>query len=164
MTPESPISAIAHVIQLAIAPVFLISGVATLLSVLANRLGRIVDRARVLDSQLDLSDEARRALALEEFTGLSTRARLANIAITFCTLCAMLTCVTIATLFIGTFTTINLSRVITGLFIAAMFSLFLALVSFLGEVIIATRALRISSGPPAAGKNPAKPPRHFVVE
>jgi hypothetical protein len=164
MTPESPISAIAHVIQLAIAPVFLISGVATLLSVLANRLGRIVDRARVLDSQLDLPDEARRALALEEFTGLSMRARLANIAITFCTLCAMLTCVTIATLFIGTFTTINLSRVITGLFIAAMFSLFLALVSFLGEVIIATRALRISSGPPAVGKNPAKPPRHLVVE
>jgi len=53
MTPETRISAIAHVIQLAIAPVFLISGVATLLSVLANRLGRIVDRARVLEAKLD---------------------------------------------------------------------------------------------------------------
>src|SRR6267154_168567 len=66
MPPETQISAIAHVIQLAIAPVFLISGVATLLSVLANRLGRIVDRARVLETKLELSDEAKRAPMLEE--------------------------------------------------------------------------------------------------
>ena len=158
MPPETRISAIAHVIQLAIAPVFLISGVATLLSVLTNRLGRIVDRARVLEAKLDFPDETQKAQALEELLRLSTRARLVNLAITFGTICALLTCVTIAALFTGTFVEINLSRVITVLFIAAMFSLFLALMTFLREVITATRGLRIVSNPLRRGKNLPKIP------
>ncbi|SPE60354.1 conserved membrane hypothetical protein [Verrucomicrobia bacterium] len=155
MPPETRISAIAHVIQLAIAPVFLISGVATLLSVLANRLGRIVDRARVLEAKIELPDEAKRAHMLEELLRLSRRARLVNLAITLGTICALLTCVTIATLFTGTFLAINLSDVITVLFIAAMLSLFLALMAFLREVLIATRGLRISS-PRPGGEGTAK--------
>jgi len=146
--PDTPISAIAHVIQLAIAPVFLISGMATLLSVLANRLGRIVDRARVLEAQLDTLDEAKQPRAWEELMRLSTRARLVNFAITFATVCAVLTCVTIQTLFLGTFLRINLSKLITVLFIAAMVSLLLGLIAFLREVITATRTLRIASGKP----------------
>ena len=164
MPPETQISAIAHVIQLAIAPVFLISGVATLLSVLANRLGRIVDRARVLEAKLELPDEAKRAPMLEELSRLSRRARLVNLAITFCTICALLICVTIATLFTGTFLPVKLSKVITALFIAAMFSLVLALMAFLREVIMATRALRISSSPPARGEGPAKASLPLVQE
>src|SRR5882672_11308010 len=156
MPPETQISEIAHVIQLSIAPVFLISGVATLLSVLANRLGRIVDRARVLEAQLELPDQAKRAPMLEELSRLSRRARLVNLAITFGTICALLICVTIATLFTGTFLPVKLSRVITGLFIAAMFSLVLALLAFPSEVIIAARGLRIPSIPPARGEGPAK--------
>src|SRR4051812_6468384 len=135
MPPESRISAIAHVIQLAIAPVFLISGVATLLSVLANRLGRIVDRARVLTAKIDTSDGTKTAEARGELVRLSMRARLINIAITFGTICALLICITIVTLFTGTFVPVNLSRPITVLFIAAMLSLFLALLAFLREVI-----------------------------
>jgi len=135
---ETPISAIAHVIQLAIASVFLISGVATLLSVLANRLGRIVDRARVLEAKLDLPDQTKKELPLEELVRISKRARLVNLAITFGTICALLTAVTIVTLFAGTFVPVNLSRPITVLFIAAMVSLFLAPMTFLREVIGAT--------------------------
>ena len=164
MPPETQISAIAHVIQLAIAPVFLISGVATLLSVLANRLGRIVDRARVLEAKLGLPDEAQRAPMLEELSRLSRRARFVNLAIAFCTICALLICVTIATLFTGTFLPVKLSKVITALFIAAMFSLVLALMAFLREVIMATRALRISSSPPARGEAPAKASLPLVQE
>jgi hypothetical protein len=155
MPPEAPITAIAHVIQLAIAPVFLISGVATLLSVLTNRLGRIVDRARVVEAKLDFRDENQRAEASEELRRLSRRARLVYFAITFCTISALLICVTIASLFTGTFLPVNLSKLITVLFIAAMLSLFLALIIFLREVITATRALRISSCP-HAGKSSAK--------
>jgi hypothetical protein len=151
MSPESPISAIAHVIQLAIAPVFLISGMATLLGVLANRLGRIVDRARVLEAQLENLDDEKKQRAFEELTRLSVRARMINFAITFGTVCALLTCVTIATLFLGTFLPINLSNLITVLFIAATVSLFLALIAFLREVITATRALRIESSPQPRG-------------
>ena len=164
MPPETPIAAIAHVIQLAIAPVFLISGVATLLSVLTNRLGRIVDRARVLEAKLDFRDEAQSAKASEELIRLSTRARLVNFAISFCTISALLTCIMIATLFTGTFLPINLSKLITVLFIAAMFSLFLALASFLREVITATRALRISSIPLGPDKGSPNPRRPLVEE
>ena len=164
MPPETPISAIAHVIQLAIAPVFLISGVATLLSVLANRLGRIVDRARMLETKLEVPDQAARARVSEELMRLSRRARLVNVAITFGTICALLTCVTIAMLFTGTFLPINLAKVITVLFIAAMFSLFLALMAFLREVIIATRALRISSIPRPRGEPPAQSSPPLVQE
>ncbi len=164
MPPETPIAAIAHVIQLAIAPVFLISGVATLLSVLTNRLGRIVDRARVLEAKLDFRDEAQSAKASEELIRLSTRARLVNFAISFCTISALLACITIATLFTGTFLPVNLSKLITVLFIAAMFSLFLALVSFLREVITATRTLRISSIPRASEKGSPNPKQPLVEE
>ncbi len=164
MPPETQISAIAHVIQLAIAPVFLISGVATLLSVLANRLGRIVDRARLLEAKLELPDEAKRAPMLEELSRLSRRARLVNLAITFCTICALLICVTIATLFTGTFLPVKLSKVITGQFIAAMFSLVLALMAFLREVIMASRALRISANPSARSEGSAKASLPLVQE
>jgi hypothetical protein len=164
MPPESRISAIAHVIQLAIAPVFLISGVATLLSVLTNRLGRIVDRARVLEANLDLPDQTKRAQALEDLIHLSTRARLMNLAITFGTICALLTCVTIAALFTGTFVSINLSRLITVLFIAAMLSLFLALLVFLREVLTATRSLRIASKAHRRAKTPGRPSLPSVEE
>jgi hypothetical protein len=156
MTPEAPITAIAHVIQLAIAPVFLISGVATLLSVLTNRLGRIVDRARVVESKFDLTDETQKLEAAEELIRLAKRARLVNFAISFCTISALLICITIAALFTGTFLPVNLSKLITVLFIAAMLSLFLALIIFLQEVITATRALRISSSQHTCAKS--RPP------
>jgi hypothetical protein len=163
MLTETPISAIAHVIQLAIAPVFLISGVATLLSVLVNRLGRIVDRARVIEAKLE-SDESRRVQMLEELMRLSKRARLVNLAITFGTICALLTCITIATLFTGTFLPVRVSKLITVLFIAAMFSLFLALLAFLREVIMATRGLRISWSPPPRGGGSVKASPPLVQE
>jgi len=162
--PETPISAIAHVIQLAIAPVFLISGMATLLSVLTNRLGRIVDRARVLEAQLDTLHEAKQPRAWEELMRLSTRARLVNFAITFATVCALLTCITIQTLFLGTFLRINLSKLITVLFIAAMVSLLLGLIAFLREVITATRTLRIASSPHSRGKPLSKQSLPLVEE
>lgn len=158
MPSESPVAAIAHVIQLAIAPVFLISGVATLLSVLTNRLGRIVDRARVVEAKLDFRDEAQQARALDELSRLSKRARLVNFSITFSTVSALLICISIVTLFTGTFLPISVAKLISVLFVAAMFSLFLALLLFLSEVITATRGLRISSARRLDKGSPQPPP------
>jgi hypothetical protein len=57
---ESQVTAIAHVIQLAVAPVFLLTGVGAVLAVLTQRLARIIDRARVLEERLPVvSEEAR---------------------------------------------------------------------------------------------------------
>jgi hypothetical protein len=95
---------------------------------------------------------------------LSTRARLVNFAISLCTICALLTCIVIATLFTGTFLPVNLSKLITVIFIAAMFSLFLGLMSFLREIITATRGLRISSEARSSGKGSPKPHLPLVQE
>jgi len=49
---DSGITAVAHAIQLSVAPVFLLSGIGAMLAVMTNRLSRIIDRARVLEAQL----------------------------------------------------------------------------------------------------------------
>jgi Protein of unknown function (DUF2721) len=137
MQINSPISDIARVIQLSIAPVFLITGIAGLLSVLSGRLGRTIDRSRVLhalpgDDDID-----------DELSVLSRRAKLIYRAITLGTTSALLVCLVIVSLFISAFVRFAIGPVIAVLFVAAIIALIAALVLFLREVFLATRALRI---------------------
>lgn len=128
------ISTIARVIQLAVAPVFLLTGVGAILSVLTNRLGRIVDRFRVLERSVPgMVDDAAREMA-----ALVRRERLIYWAIGLCTLSALLVCVVIATLFVGSMLEAQMSSIIALLFILSMFSLIAGLLSFLREIQIAT--------------------------
>ena len=143
MQIESQVVAIGHVIQLAVAPVFLLTGVSGLLGVLTNRLARIIDRARTLEDRLPGNPEAAQARMHEELHFLSERARRINSAVTLCTVCALLICAVIVALFVGAFLSTDLSILIGLLFTTSMLSLFLGLVSFLREVYIATRNLRI---------------------
>jgi hypothetical protein len=140
------VSLIVHAIQLAIAPVFLLTGLGALLSVMATRLGRVIDRARRVEADWKTFDEAERAAATLELGTLETRAHLASWAINFCTSAALLVCGVIATLFIDVFVGTNLKWLVGALFIAAMVALIGGLVSFLREVYLATHTLRI--GPP----------------
>src|SRR6266581_7428855 len=94
---------IAHAIQLAIAPVFLLTGIAGLLGVMANRLARIIDRARYYEQTWEQMDEGARTAARGELANLERRRRLASWAINFCTSAALLVCIVIATLFIEAF-------------------------------------------------------------
>jgi MFS family permease len=137
MQINSPISDIARVIQLSIAPVFLITGIAGLLNVLSGRLGRTIDRSRVLHALPD-NDEVD-----EQLSVLSRRAKLIYRAITLGTTSALLICLVIVSLFISAFVTFPIGRVIAVLFVAAIIALIAALVLFLREVFLATRALRI---------------------
>ena len=141
MPPESGLTEIAHVIQLAVAPVFLLTGVAGILSVLTNRLARIIDRARVLEGiPGDLTSHAAAELVL-----LGRRSRAVNLAIALATLCALLVCAVIAALFLGAFLELDLSLAIGWVFIAAMVSLIIGLLAFLREVHLANLGLRIAS-------------------
>jgi hypothetical protein len=146
MQLPSSVMEIARAIQLAVAPVFLLSGVALTLSVLINRLTRIVDRARVLEERLRSVGEAEQPRLRNHLTTLSRRAHLVNRAITLSTVCALLVCVVIASLFLGAFLALDLSRVIALLFVAAMLAFIGALISFLREVFLATASLRIGPG------------------
>jgi len=145
--PASPIADIARVIQLSVAPVFLISGIAALLGVLSGRLARLVDRARILEASIAAEDEEASAPVREELNVLSRRSKLIYRAITFGTTSALLICFVIASLFISALAAYPISKIVGGLFIAAMLALIATLLFFLREVFLATRALRIGRNP-----------------
>jgi hypothetical protein len=132
-----------HVIQLAVAPVFLLAGISGMLSVLSIRLGRIIDRSRRLDDLLAKADKPDRAAIHREHASLSQRARLVNWAITLCTTCALLICTVIVVMFIGAYLSLNLANLIAWLFIISMALLISALFIFLREIYLATSSLRI---------------------
>jgi hypothetical protein len=134
----SDISGVAHVIQLAVAPVFLLTGVGAILSVLVNRLGRVVDRFRSLERSLHELREGELDPARSEMAVLARRARMIHWAIGLCTGCALLICVVIATLFVGSITGEEMPSAIATLFIAAMLSLVAGLLCFLREITLAT--------------------------
>lgn len=140
--------AIVHIIQLAIAPVFLITGVASILAVLSNRLGRIIDRGRVLELELESADARHIARLHDELAILMGRAKLIYRALALGTFCALLVCLIIATVFASTLLDINITIIIALLFIAAMLALIGALMIFLREVFLATRSLRIGPHAP----------------
>jgi hypothetical protein len=132
--------AIAHAIQLAIAPVFLLTGIAGLLGVMANRLARVIDRGRALEAAWRDLDEPARALARAELALLEQRRKLASWSINFCTAAALLVCLVIAVLFFDEFFAANLRWVEGVLFVLAMVGVIGGLTSFLREVYLATHS------------------------
>ena len=139
----SEVSEIAHVIQLAVAPVFLLTGIGAILAVMTNRLGRVIDRARLLEGRLDNADEKRTRSMRRELYTLARRARLVSHAITLCTTTALLICTVIAVLFSSAFLPFDVTLPVAFLFIAAMLSFFLGLLNFLREIFLATASMKI---------------------
>lgn|SRR5512135_1991409 len=139
---DTGITGVAHVIQLAVAPVFLLSAIGAMLAVMTNRLSRVIDRARLLEARLPAPPAEADAIHAQLAT-LSRRAKLANRSITLCTVTALLVCAVIAILFLSAFLRFDASLPVAGLFIAAMLAFFLGLLSFLREIYVATVTLRI---------------------
>jgi shikimate kinase len=140
---ETAVVGVGHVIQLSVAPVFLLSAIAGMLAVMTNRLGRVIDRAREVEARLPASSEAELAPLHADLRTLSRRAKYINLAITLCTVTALLVCAVVATLFIAAFLGFDARRTVAGLFVGAMTAFFAGLLCFLREVFIATRGLRI---------------------
>jgi hypothetical protein len=138
---------IAHVIQLSVAPVFLLSGVAALLGVMTGRLSRVIERARGLEEGWKGLDEAATREGLRDLAVLRRRAHLASWAINACAAAGLLVCLVIAGLFIDAFLDTHLRWAVGSFFFLAMLALISGLGFFLKEVYLATHTLRI--GPPA---------------
>jgi hypothetical protein len=139
--PLHGIAGLAAVIQLAVAPVFLLAGVGATLNVLATRIGRIIDRARAMEEQLEAASDAAAAELHARLDVLSRRAALISRAIGLCVLCGLLVSLVVAGLFVGAALRIDLSIPISIAFVVALLSLAAAMVCFLREVFIATAAL-----------------------
>lgn len=129
-----------HIIQLAVAPVFLLTGVGTNLTVLTNRLARIIDRSRVLEDRLR-AEAHERPEYLAEIDILYRRSYLINRAITLSTACALLVCLVIAALFVGSALKVQFNGLIAALFIVAMLSLIGSFVYLLREIFVATQTM-----------------------
>jgi hypothetical protein len=135
---------IAHLIQIALTPIFLISAIGVTLNVLTNRLARIVDRARAMEDVLLRPDHQHSGRDLHAALGvLERRARYINAAITLITLSALFIALVVVMLFVNAFLRWDLSVFIACMFILSMLSLAAALSAFLIEVRIATNTLRI---------------------
>ena len=137
MQAAASVTTVAHVIQLAVAPVFLLTGVGAILAVLINRLARVLERMQPAAG----NDE--RSILDAEMAILSRRARLIHWAISLCTVCALFICIVIATLFTGSVLGADLSGTVAALFIAAMLALISGLLCFLREISLATGGIHV---------------------
>lgn len=141
MHPETVID-VTRLIQLAVAPVFLLTAVGTIIGVLSIRLGRAVDRSRTLEERLrQLQPEGQRAVRAE-LAVLDRRVRLVYGSMVLAVLCALFVGLLIAVAFVDAFIEIDLSKFIGLLFIAAMLAFILALMVFLREIFLAVSGAR----------------------
>ena len=140
---DNTVEALASVIQLAIGPVFLLAGIAGFLNVMSGRLGRIIDRARQVESMLRaLKDSDARKKANIELQVLWRRSDIINKAIGFCVASALFVCAVVVSVFIGDFWHFPIADFVVGLFVAALVFLIIALILFLKEVQLATKVLK----------------------
>ena len=135
-----------HVIQVSVAPVFLLSGIGVMLTVFTNRLARIIDRARVLEDRVHTAGDANKVDIYEELGRLSQRSRWNEAAIALTTTTGLLISLVIVALFVDEIFAVDLTRLIALLFICAMLSFVTAFVSFLREVVLATTRIRTGPG------------------
>lgn len=132
------ISTVASAIQLSVAPAFLLTGIGAILSVMANRLARVVDRFRVLRYM----KEGRQPREIEEMKMLLRRSRWVHWAISLSTVSALFVCIVIAALFTGTEMQVFPSRFVALLFIVAMLTLIAGLLCFLREIHLSTNTIQ----------------------
>ncbi len=144
--PSTPLHELIPVLQVAIGPVILISGVGLLLLTLTNRFARAVDRSRQLGRELrEAADPDRQRLA-EQVDILYRRARLIRLSITLAAISVLLASVLIIALFISALLNLQVGLVITLLFIFGMVSLILSLGAFLKDIHLSLVALNLELG------------------
>ena len=134
---------VTHGIQLAVAPVFLLTAVAGMIGTVAGRLARIIDRARILEERIEAAPLEKPMLAAyAELARLRMRGGLVNISIALLTFCAIFIGLTIVMLFLGETTEMQILRFATISFLTSVVCFLLALLCFLSETLLATRMLQ----------------------
>lgn len=139
-------STLSDSIQLAVAPVFLLTAVAGMIGALTQRLARVIDRARVIHKEMEdtsLSSSAR-VTYQDELRSIAKRGRFINVSMIFLVLCALMIGLTILELFFAETTggKLILSSFVLYTFVAGIGSFILALISLLVEVLIASYSIR----------------------
>ncbi|HJR83689.1 MAG TPA: DUF2721 domain-containing protein [Sphingomicrobium sp.] len=145
MFPTSPtsVTTVAQIIQLAVAPVFLLAGIGAFLNVCTGRLSRIVDRSRDIEPLLLASRGTEHDRWLGELRILDRRMALVSSAIFLSVLAAVLICTVVVLLFAASLLNAHFGTAISLLFIAAMVAIGAGFAVFLQETRVGSRAVRI---------------------
>jgi len=143
------LATVTHGIQLAVAPVFLLTAVSGMIGAVAGRLARIIDRARFLENRLETGDveEARASRMYGELQQLRRRGWLVNGCLALLTFCAILIGSTIILLFLGETSELPIFKIATVCFLAGVVCFLSALVCFLAETLLATHLLKFAQLP-----------------
>lgn len=139
----SEVPAIAQTIQLSLSPIFMLAGIGALLNVLAGRLSRVVDRSRALEALHPRSTGPEHDRHVWELRLLDRRMTIINLALFLAVTSAVLTCLVVALLFIGSLTRLHMGPTVAVTFILAMLALIVALASFMIEVRLSLRAIHV---------------------
>ena len=137
------VSAIAQTIQLSLSPIFMLAGIGAILNVLAGRLARVVDRTRILSALHPGLDGAERERNRWELRLLDRRITIVNFAMLLSVLSAVLTCLVVALLFVGSLTDLHIGPTVAAAFILAMAMLIVSLGSLVVEVRLSLRAIHV---------------------
>jgi hypothetical protein len=147
MAVTSHFADVAHVIQVAVAPVFLLSGIGGMIAVFIARVARIVDRSRTLDERMDLIIENDKTRIRLELATLSRRSRLIDRAVALASSAGIFVCLVIITLFVDYLFGLDASVPVAVFFLLAMLCFIAAFGNFLREVLVATAPLRHEAPP-----------------
>lgn len=134
------------VIQLAITPVILVSGMGALMLTLTNRMGRIVDRTRILAGQVRQAKGEERRHLESQLEIMWQRAQLIRRAVTFNGLSMLVSCLLIVAIFAGSVLQRDLGALLLGLFAGSILLVIAALVAFLRDIFVSLHALRLEVG------------------
>lgn len=145
LAPDFSVSTVAEVVRLALAPVFLLSGIGAFLNVCVTRLSRIVDRSREIEPLLLASRGGEHDRWLGEMAVLDRRMNLVSWATGLSVLSGVLTCLVVALLFAATLSRLHFGTAIALLFIAAMMTIAAGFAVFLLETRVGARAVRVRS-------------------
>jgi hypothetical protein len=144
-SPDLSVSTVAEIVRLALAPVFLLSGIGAFLNVLASRLSRIVDRSREIEPRLLASRGAEHDRWVNDLKIVDRRMSLISWATGLSVMSAILTCLVVVLLFAANLVRTRLGTEIAWLFIASMVAIGCGFAVFLVEATIAARAVRVRS-------------------
>jgi hypothetical protein len=141
-TNGSALDDIAHIIQMALTPVFLLSGIATLLNVFSTWLSRVGDRVEVAAKALEDADEDERKILSAQLKGLHRRSIALDAAVILAAVGGAATCAAVLVLFLGALREKAIASALFGLFGLAVVCALCAIAAFTVEMLLAGTGIR----------------------
>jgi hypothetical protein len=135
-------TSVLHAIQLAVAPIFMLAAVASMIGTVATRLARIIDRARELEERLESATAKNPEAIYWEIGRLKLRGRICNWSVGLLAVCGVLIGATVMVLFVGETYLPRTERVVPWTFLGAVSAFVFALLLFLTETLLASHTLR----------------------